>query len=143
EGRLELHLVPLGPQVFSQHVVNRVLLRDPPLERHTTGASDLETIAIGRWLTRVRREPSMPAVKRDELLHVIGKVHGLLNDLIRPQQQRLWDCEAKRLGGLCVDDQLELGGLLDGKLRGLCASENPVNIVRQPPSTNRERVLSV
>ncbi len=29
--------------------------------------------------------------------------HALLDDLIGPQQKRLWDCEAERLGGLEVD----------------------------------------
>jgi hypothetical protein len=35
-----------------------------------------------------------------------------LDDLVRPQQQRLRDRQAEGLGGLEVDDQLELGRLL-------------------------------
>jgi len=35
----------------------------------------------------------------------------LFNNLIRPQQQRRRDGEAERLGGLEVDDQLELRSL--------------------------------
>src|SRR5438445_2462137 len=42
----------------------------------------------------------------------------LFDHLIRPQQQRLRDRQPERLGGLEVDDQLELGGLLDGKIGG-------------------------
>jgi hypothetical protein len=38
----------------------------------------------------------------------------LLYDFVRPQQYRLRDREAEGLGGLEVDDQLELRGLLDG-----------------------------
>src|SRR5438034_690124 len=56
--------IALGPQVFSQQVLNRIQLRNPALERHPTGAGDLEAIAIRRWLARVRREQSVPAVKR-------------------------------------------------------------------------------
>jgi len=35
------------------------------------------------------------------------------DDLIRPQQDRGWDGEAKRLRGLQVDDEIELGRPLD------------------------------
>src|SRR5262245_40555930 len=38
-----------------------------------------------------------------------------LDHLVRPPQQRRRDRQAERLGGLEVDDQLELGGLLDGE----------------------------
>src|SRR5262249_37976630 len=40
----------------------------------------------------------------------------LFNDLIRPQQQRRRAGEAEPLGGLAVDDQLELAGLLDREI---------------------------
>ena len=43
--------------------------------------------------------------------------------LIRLRQQRRRDREAQRLGGLAVDDQLELRGLLDGQVGGLGAFE--------------------
>src|SRR5713101_6164939 len=42
----------------------------------------------------------------------------LLDHLIRPQEERLRDRQAEGLGGLEVDDKLELGRLLDGKVRG-------------------------
>jgi hypothetical protein len=45
--------------------------------------------------------------------------HALLGDLVRPLQQRLRDCEAERLRGLEVDDQLELRRLLHGQVAGL------------------------
>jgi hypothetical protein len=41
--------------------------------------------------------------------------HGLLDDLVRSPQHRRRDREAERLRGLEVNDQLELGGLLDGQ----------------------------
>ena len=45
--------------------------------------------------------------------------HRLLDDLVRPQQQRLRDRAPERLGGLEIDDQLELRGLLDWQVRRL------------------------
>ena len=45
----------------------------------------------------------------------------LLDHLIRPLQERRWDRQAEGLGGLEVDDQLERGGLLDGKIAGFRA----------------------
>jgi hypothetical protein len=44
---------------------------------------------------------------------------ALLDDLIRLQQDRLRDRQPERLGGLEVDDQLELLWLLDGEVAGL------------------------
>ena len=41
---------------------------------------------------------------------------SLLDDLIRPQQERWRDREAERLGGLEVDHELELRRLLNRKL---------------------------
>jgi len=72
--------VSLGPQVFSQKVIDRILLGDPALECHSTWAADLEQVAVRRGFTRVGCQRSVPAVKRDELLDVIGKV----------QSERLW-----------------------------------------------------
>src|SRR6266436_3978726 len=51
-----------------------------------------------------------------------------LNHLIRPPQQRRRDRQAERLGRLEVDDQLELGGLLDGQVAWLCALEDLVHV---------------
>src|SRR5262249_23556388 len=50
-----------------------------------------------------------------------------LNYLIRPRQQRRRDGQAEGLGGLEVDDQLELGGLLDGEVGGLGTLEDLVD----------------
>jgi hypothetical protein len=55
----------------------------------------------------------------------------LFNDLIRPRQQRRRDCEAEGLGGLEIDDEIELGGLLDRQATRLAAFENLVDVLRR------------
>src|SRR5207245_9287375 len=51
-----------------------------------------------------------------------------LDDLVCPRQHRWWDRQSERLGGFEVDDQLELGGLFDGEVGGLCAFEDLVDV---------------
>src|SRR2546428_2432156 len=66
------------------------------------------------------REPDQPPHGAPRLRMAAGESSrtplrapaSLLHHLIRPQQQRLRDCEAERPRGLEVADQLELGGLL-------------------------------
>src|SRR5262249_60805896 len=63
----------------------------------------------------------------ESIFHPSSVGASLLYDLIRPQQRRRWDAEAQRLGGLEVDDELELRGLLDGKVGRLGAPEDTVD----------------
>src|SRR5712692_3066979 len=56
-----------------------------------------------------------------------------LNYLVRPLQQSLRDRQPERLRRLKVDDQLELGGLLDGQIRRLRPLENLVHVARGAP----------
>ena len=49
---------------------------------------------------------------------VSGEAHRLLDHLIRPLQECRRDRQAEGLGGLAVDDELELLGLLDWKISG-------------------------
>src|SRR6266478_2659044 len=51
-----------------------------------------------------------------------------IDHLIRPLQERRRDRQAEGLGGLRVDDQLELGRLLYGQVAGLGALENLVHV---------------
>jgi hypothetical protein len=53
---------------------------------------------------------------------------GLLDDLVRGDQQHLWDCKANRFGGLEIDDQLQLCWELDRQVAGLRAAQNAIDV---------------
>src|SRR5262249_28328603 len=57
-----------------------------------------------------------------------GQLPAVLNQLVRAEQQFLRNREAERLGGLEINRQLELPGLLYGKIGRSCTAKNPVNI---------------
>src|SRR5882724_11895174 len=56
-----------------------------------------------------------------------------LNDFIRPPQERRRDRQAKGLRGLEVDNQLELGGLLNGQVARFGAFEDLVRVAGYAP----------
>src|SRR5262245_16137422 len=58
---------------------------------------------------------------------MLGSSLSSLNHLIRPQQVRLRDVDAERLGGLEVDDHFELRGLLEGMPWDGCRLRTPCN----------------
>src|SRR4029450_8686926 len=58
---------------------------------------------------------------------------ALLDHLIRAQQHRLRDREPERLRRLQVDHQLELRGLLDGKIGGLDALKDLIHVASATP----------
>ena len=57
----------------------------------------------------------------------------LFNHPDRLQHDRLWNLDAKRLGGFQVDHQLVCGGLLKCDIGGLGTFENPVYEQRGAP----------
>src|SRR5207249_1596999 len=70
-------------------------------------------------------------------------VIALFDDLIRAQQQRRRDRQAKRFRGLEADDQLELRGLFDRHFGRLCALEDPVDVGRgAPPYLDNVRAIA-
>src|SRR5262249_47726423 len=92
---------------------------------------------LARSTRRTRRTPATRARGR--------RAHDLLDDLVGPQQQRRRDREAERLGGLEVDDELELGRLLHRKIGGLGTFQDLIYIgrgepgrVRLPPSLRQQ-----
>src|SRR6266446_4203749 len=63
---------------------------------------------------------------------------SLFDHLIRPLQERGRDRQVESLGGLEIDDQLELGGPLDGKVGGVCAPQDLVNLGSGAPEEIRK-----
>src|SRR5215469_1648504 len=60
--------------------------------------------------------------------HKANSVRWLFNHLVGASEERLGDRNAKGVGGLEVDDQLELRRLLDGKVGRLGALKDLVDI---------------
>src|SRR5262252_3073330 len=57
----------------------------------------------------------------------------LFDDLVGVAEQRVWDGEAERLGGLEVDDELELCRLLDWQIGRLRTLQDLVHIACSTP----------
>src|SRR5215831_10295479 len=80
-----------------------------------------------------------PSTTSDSDLRTRNKLCGLkacisLNHRISLCDEERWHCEPKCLGGLKIDNQLELGGLLDGQVGGLGALEDLVHVGSGAPS---------
>jgi len=60
-----------------------------------------------------------------------------LDHLVGAQEDRRWDLNAERAGGLQVDDQLELDSLLDRHVGDVCTSEDLVSVRRRAPRRAR------
>src|SRR5262249_11449279 len=58
--------------------------------------------------------------------------------LVGAQQERFRDRQTKRLGGGQVDDEIELGGLLDRDITRLRPAQNLVNIISGAPELLRK-----
>ena len=64
---------------------------------------------------------------------ITGEGGFYVDHLICPEQQRWRDRQAECLGGLDIDDELELYRSLDGKLVWCRTLENAIGIGRRPP----------
>jgi hypothetical protein len=78
---------------------------------------------------RTRHDTSVSARSRPEQVQQLSvQKPGLLDRFVGNSEHAWRDCEAERLGGLHVDDQLELGWQLHRKFGGLLALENAISI---------------
>jgi hypothetical protein len=66
------------------------------------------------------------------------QVAALLNHLVGAGKKRWRNVEAERLGGGQVDNEIELGRLLDRQVGGFRSAQNPVDIVGRAPVEVRE-----
>src|SRR5262245_40144215 len=92
----------------------------PTKDRHGTAEASGSAAPISRTSRRGSSGSSIVTCSPQRETHV----GPLFDDLIRPRQERGRDREAEGLGGLEVDDEFELGGLLDGEVGGLRAFED-------------------
>jgi hypothetical protein len=67
------------------------------------------------------------------LTHAARQNPSLFDDLIGAAGQGQRDGDAQRLGGLEVDEELDLGCLLDRQVRGLFALEDVIDITCRAP----------
>ena len=102
--------------------------------------SDAGAEAVGGQLQGIVGRPQPPSslVARAPLQpyrtwRVSGDGAPLLNKTVRLEQQHRRDGEAECVGGLEVDDQLELHGLFDRQVARLRAFQDPIDIQRCPP----------
>jgi len=86
-----------------------------------TTASPIHRMGAPRWGMAGGQSTGTPrrAPAPRPGLHRGAGQHALLDHLVRPEQERRRDRQAKRLGGLEVDDQFKLSRLLDWQVRRL------------------------
>src|SRR5262245_40209761 len=77
---------------------------------------DCPATAPTKTITQPSKRTTELAVARPVLIFMrpgLSAAHDLLDDLVRPRQQRRRDREPEGLGGLEVDDQFKVRGLFD------------------------------
>src|SRR5262245_9897113 len=101
--------------VFERRPVMRFRLFAPLRDKITSSAQSL----------------GLPILTHDELA-------SSFDHLVGTQQERFRDRQTKRLGGGQVDDEIELGGLLDRDITRLRPAQNLVNIISGAPELLRK-----
>ena len=57
-----------------------------------------------------------------------SEVVASFDHLVGGRDEGRWNCEAKALSGLTIDDKLEVSGLVDWQISRLCSFKDPSNI---------------
>src|ERR1700745_2461075 len=102
-------------------------------------------VYASRPLSPVATQHSLPSGRYPLLgpdFHRLDRTSLRLGDsfhhLLRTQQERFWYSEAERLSGGAIDDEIELGRLLDWDVARLRPAQNLVDIVGGAPELVRE-----
>jgi hypothetical protein len=90
------------------------------------GPQRLEGAAEGR-----SRKPGEAECCSQKLAALVE--HRLLNHLVGPQQDRLRNRKTESLGGFDIENELELGGLLDREISWVRSLENSIDVARCLP----------
>jgi hypothetical protein len=104
--------------IYSRLLKERIIFITGPIN------DDMATLVIAQLLFRQPRPPSAGAAVNDPKW-----TFGVSFDhLVGGREQRLRHIKAERLGGLEIDDEIELGWLYDRQVGRLFAFENPTDI---------------
>ena len=113
-----------GPTSHIQHMLARVKRHPLNKIRGPWAKKCRDHVAlIGFWRTAAY----LPLLLWMHLLAALVE-HGLLDHLICPQEQRLWDHEAEGLRCLEVDHEFVFRRLLHGEIAGICPLQDLVHI---------------
>jgi hypothetical protein len=75
---------------------------------------------------------------REQMQQTCVQMPGLFDHLVGARQERLRDRQAERLCGGQIEDEIELGRLLDRNVARLCSMQNLVDKVGSAPKQVRE-----
>ena len=76
--------------------------------------------------------PNRDTTAAGALVSLSSNCGPLFDNLVSAQQECLRDCQPEGLRSLEIDDEFELGWLLNREVGGLCALENLVHEARRP-----------
>ena len=121
-AKFELHVAALDESAVLQAAAERVQAEGVRLRRSLMQKSDHRHRLLRPRRQRPRGRGAPPS-------SVMNSRRSSFDHLVGAGEQRRRDVQAERLRGRKVDDEVELGRLLDRDVGGLCPAQNLVDIV--------------